>query len=209
MTLTKKHINKGDITGLKVLNLGCGNAKITGENVVNVDAYPICKPDVVWDLNKTPLPFKDESFDLILASHVFEHLPNWWDCFCDCARILKPGGFIEVWVPGFGDAVRGYRDHVCEININSFYGTFSFRRPGSNAWAMTSKDCESYAKYMKFYRIQHVLKNSFLVSMPRFVQDWAMHYLRNVVFETGYFFQKLSQEQYEAGEKRFVETGKL
>jgi ubiquinone/menaquinone biosynthesis C-methylase UbiE len=209
MKIGDKHLNGGYIEGLKVLNLGCGSAQIAGENVVNVDAFPICKPDVVWDLNKTPLPFKDESFDLIIASHVFEHLPNWWDCFCDCARILKPGGVIEVWVPGFGDATRGYRDHVCEININSFYGTFSFRRPGSNAWAQTSKECESYAKFMKFYRIQHVLDNKIFASMPVFIQNFAMRYLRNVVHETGYFFQKLTVDEYKKGEQRFIETGKL
>ena len=84
----------------KVLNLGCGFAKFKSPNVTNVDAFDICKPDLVHDLNVMPLPFEDNSFDLILANHIFEHLPKWWDCFNECARVLKPCGRLEVYVPG-------------------------------------------------------------------------------------------------------------
>jgi hypothetical protein len=38
------------------LNLGCGNFKI-GD--VNVDIDKRCKPDIVWNLNKFPYPFRE------------------------------------------------------------------------------------------------------------------------------------------------------
>jgi|GEM_PF-1906114 len=41
--------------GLK-LNIGCGFNKIDG--YVNVDAFPDCSPDVLWDLETTPWPFE-------------------------------------------------------------------------------------------------------------------------------------------------------
>ena len=67
--------------GRKVLNLGCGSVQFKIPNVVNIDAYSSCNPDIVQDLEKMPLPFPDKTFDLIIANPVFEHLNNWWDCF--------------------------------------------------------------------------------------------------------------------------------
>jgi SAM-dependent methyltransferase len=47
-----------------------------------------------------PLPFEDESFDLIHFGSmcvVFENDWNWWLLFMDeCFRILKPGGYLEM-----------------------------------------------------------------------------------------------------------------
>lgn len=56
------------------------------------------KPDVVWDLNDTSLPFDDDTFDEIHAYEVLEHLGaqgDWKFFFAqwsDFWRILKPGG---------------------------------------------------------------------------------------------------------------------
>ncbi len=50
------------------LNIGCGNDKKKG--YVNVDFSPDVKPDKVWNLEKVPIPFKENSVDEILAHHV-------------------------------------------------------------------------------------------------------------------------------------------
>src|SRR5688500_11325557 len=110
-----------DFKGIRVLNLGCGFEQFKFPNVTNVDAYDICNPDLVWDLNVTPLPFEDETFDLIVGNHVLEHVPLWWNLFNDCSRMLKPNGSMEIWGPGDGqDGQLGYRDHVNIINRCSF-----------------------------------------------------------------------------------------
>ncbi len=70
------------------------------KELVTLDMSPDHKPDVVWDLNKRPLPFADNTFDQIHAYEVCEHLgqqgdfrsffeewSEWW-------RILKPGGLF-------------------------------------------------------------------------------------------------------------------
>lgn len=47
------------------------------------------------------LPFDDDTFELIYASHVLEHLP-WYqsgDVLREWLRVLAPGGTLEVWVP--------------------------------------------------------------------------------------------------------------
>jgi len=51
------------------------------------------------DLNKESLPHENDFFDLIVASHVIEHLQNPIDFFGDCLRILKPGGKLYLSAP--------------------------------------------------------------------------------------------------------------
>lgn len=38
------------------------------------------------------LPFKQESFDVVVCSHVYEHVPDPVVMFADIHRVLKPGG---------------------------------------------------------------------------------------------------------------------
>ena len=54
------------------LNLGCGQRKMDG--YVNVDASPVCAPDQVVDLEKTPWPWPDDAVDTVKLIHVLEHL---------------------------------------------------------------------------------------------------------------------------------------
>lgn len=89
------------------LNLGCGFKYLAGW--VNVDAYQCCNPDVVWDLNKFPYPWENNSVNRIYMSHILEHIPDWWTAFTECARILKVGGTIEIRVP---DESKIGRAHV-------------------------------------------------------------------------------------------------
>ncbi len=51
------------------------------------------------DLNKKPIPFKDDSFHLVVASHVMEHLRDPVQFFGECLRVCKPGGLLYVEVP--------------------------------------------------------------------------------------------------------------
>ncbi len=42
----------------------------------------------------TSLPFPDDSFDVVIAAHVLEHLPNPLAALREMRRVLRPGGFI-------------------------------------------------------------------------------------------------------------------
>lgn len=183
-----KYPKECTFNGKRVLNLGCGFTVYPAENVVNLDKFSCCSPDVEWDLEKTPLPFKDEEFDYILANHVMEHIHNWWDLFKDCSRILKTGGVMDIFVPGLGsDSQLGFRDHVSFISPQSFYGVSNNRYRFANAWAheQTSTD----AARMNMVSVTHVLEPGFK-HMPKFVQKFATKYLRNCVVEDHYQFIK-------------------
>jgi SAM-dependent methyltransferase len=53
--------------------------------------------DVKADLRD--LPFDDGAFDLILSSHVLEHLPDDAPALAELARVLHPGGRAVIMVP--------------------------------------------------------------------------------------------------------------
>jgi len=81
------------------LNLGCGGDKRAGW--INIDIREEVNPDTVWDLEKTPYPFDDESVDEILAKDVIEHITylKVEDVLKECFRILKHGGRMYIQCP--------------------------------------------------------------------------------------------------------------
>ena len=79
------------------LNLGCGRE--IKEGYINADMSRHDGVDVVWDLNVLPLPFKDNSVDEILCSHILEHLINPYPLVLDIYRVLKPGGLFHCKLP--------------------------------------------------------------------------------------------------------------
>lgn len=80
------------------LEIGCGSTRITDFETLNIVAGS--NVDYVADASRE-MPFEDNTFDLIYASHVLEHIP-WYmieDTLREWIRILKQGGRLEIWVP--------------------------------------------------------------------------------------------------------------
>jgi SAM-dependent methyltransferase len=85
------------------LNLGCGyDIKQSDDEVswTNFDQFPGKGVDIVGNINE-PLPFPDNCFDLVFASHVLEHLTNYVGAIQEIYRVLKPGGTFVILVPEF------------------------------------------------------------------------------------------------------------
>ena len=191
-TYFKYHPQEG-FAGKRVLNIGCGFTQFKAPNVVNLDAFDICKPDVVHNLEKMPLPFKENEFDLIIANHILEHVKGWWNVVSECARILKPGGVLEIWVPGDGsDAQRGYRDHVVTINDHSFSGiTMANGRNSGNAWFEAGKVKAKWTDRLRLVNVvRHLVPRWYIRLAPRFIQQFMLEHFRNIIAENGYFLVK-------------------
>jgi len=101
------------------LNLGCGND--IKEEWVNLDISERKGVDVVHDLNKLPLPFENEKFDIVLCKDVLEHV-NYPPLINDIHRILKLGGFLIIRVPHF-TSKSNYGDptHINQFSAKTFY----------------------------------------------------------------------------------------
>lgn len=103
MALIRKQSKKGG--GVRI-DMGCGHSK--QEGFIGVDIRKTESADIVFDVTKTPYPLPNECADIILASHLVEHIQphlfmavmdEWW-------RISKDGG--QLWIacpyagsPGF------------------------------------------------------------------------------------------------------------
>lgn len=59
-------------------------------------------------LDLTNLQFWDAQFDLIICSHVLEHIPNDLDAMAEMHRVLRQGGYLLVMVPMKGN--KTYED---------------------------------------------------------------------------------------------------
>jgi SAM-dependent methyltransferase len=97
-----------DCTGLKLFIGGAGNA--VPPSFVNVDLSSFPGVDVVADIQA--LPFADGSIAAIECDAVLEHVQTPSQAIAECARVLRPGGFLHVVVPfchPFHEYPRDYR----------------------------------------------------------------------------------------------------
>jgi SAM-dependent methyltransferase len=152
-----------------ILDYGCGAGgvvalgKARGLNVVGADTYAgpyasyleTLAPELAGSIlpMEGRLPFPDQSFDLVVANQVFEHVADLRDVVDDIARVLKPNGVLlslfpvrETWYEGhvglyfahwlqsFPAAQRRYlmASHRCGLGLDRLPGQ------GSRSWADSS-----------------------------------------------------------------------
>ncbi len=114
------------------LNLNVGSASNhepnrNGNRFVNLDMNPEVRPDVVHDMMKIPWPFPDSTFDSVVGSHIFEHIPKdrFLPVVAEVHRILKPGGCLLAFTP-YGTSFDAWENphHVpCFTEATWFYCT--------------------------------------------------------------------------------------
>lgn len=191
-----KYHPKETFKGRKVLNVGCGKCVYRAPNVTNLDGFEGYGVNVVWDLSKTPLPFESATFDFIIANHVLEHIPNWYECFKEMARILKPGGQIEIWVPPVSsDAAFTYLDHINRIGQASFIGVGNRnQRAGSNLAAEHEYKETEVLRDLRFIKYEErPISTWWTILATESMMNWFSLHLRNVISEEGYTFEKVLQ----------------
>ena len=95
----------------RYLNLGCGNR--LHPDWINVDLSPIASGVIKHDLNR-PLPFTENTYDVIYLSHVLEHFErkDGLRLLAECYRVCIPGGVIRVVVPDLEMITRLYLNYL-------------------------------------------------------------------------------------------------
>jgi SAM-dependent methyltransferase len=160
------------------VELGCGANK--KEGFFGIDVEPLPGVDKVMNIEKTPLPFEDNSVDYIYSSHTFEHLTDFPYVFREIFRVCKPGAIIEIWTP-YGKSNDGllyghfnfftetHFKHVC-FEYDRF---FLCECPGYFSWEKTH--------YILFPKIIRDLR---MLNIPLV---FAREHLFNIILEWGVF----------------------
>jgi predicted SAM-dependent methyltransferase len=83
-----------------------GFFKLVPESVLSV---PWSREIFLHNLRK-PLPFSDNSFSAVYASHLLEHfyLNEAQNLLKECHRVLKPGGILRIMVPDLEERIKNY-----------------------------------------------------------------------------------------------------
>lgn len=106
-----------------VLEVGSGGNPYFRSNVL-LDAFEVTqqrhwaplvadRPTVLGTVER--LPFRDKSFDFVIASHVFEHSPHPEQFLKELQRVAK-AGYIEV-PDALMERLNPYRDHRLEVTV--------------------------------------------------------------------------------------------
>lgn len=114
-----------EFNGKRILDVGCGVNKLPGtigiDRRLRKDVPRKLQLDLHCDLTSFPWPLKDNAFDLIICSHVLEHLPDVVQTLEEMNRITRPGGKIYIEVPHFTwvESFRHY-EHKHFFTLGSF-----------------------------------------------------------------------------------------
>ncbi len=153
-----------DMTGQKVLDLGCGYGYYTdyfqniGAEVIGVDGsenmidiarshYEDCN-FAVCDITKN-FPYANESFDLIFCNQVLMDVENIEKVFSECYRVLKPNGifYYSIVHPAFYDSewVKDEKGFCYGKTIKSYIEPYSFT---NEFWGKTEHFHRSLSYYL-------------------------------------------------------------
>ncbi len=144
-----------DLTGTSLLDLGCGagrhafEAARRGAQVVALDAdrgeldRVLAVAAAMAEAGEVPtgaairpaagdataMPFADDTFDVVIASEVLEHIPADATAFAEIARVLRPGGVAAVTVPAW------LPERVCWLLSDDYHNT-----PGGHVRIFTRQE---------------------------------------------------------------------
>ena len=102
------------------LDLGCGQNKRPG--AIGIDHSRDTAADVIGNIDRGSLPFRDNSFDKVWVVHVIEHVENVVSTIEELHRLTRAGGVIVIETPHYTDF-----SSFCDPTHRWHLNTFSFR----------------------------------------------------------------------------------
>lgn len=98
----------------RILNLGAGPSEYGTDRM---DIYKTPNITCVWNMERTPWPYADNTFDEVFLKNVFEHTPNPGKLLLEIKRVLKKGGKVKI-ITDNGGCILFHYNRVGVIHAN-------------------------------------------------------------------------------------------
>jgi SAM-dependent methyltransferase len=161
----------------KLLDIGCGTHKTLG--AVGLDTRPFPGVDIVADL-ECQLPIDSESFDVVFANQVIEHVVNLIGLMHEVHRILRPGGRFLAHVPHFRSG-WAYCDptHVRCFSMEGLdlFVAGTFARTVYTVSDMAFSKCEVFLDTEYPSTLSRRLFSSLAIRNPRYFENSVLSFL--------------------------------
>ena len=131
---TIRKIKDGNDGNLKVLDLGCGDG-VYIDLLSRMESLSVSGTDInmlrlkrakdrfagveFFQSDACNLPFKSGFFDIVLASHIFEHINEDSQALKEAGRILSPRGFLIIGIPNEGCFLAQIRNKILQRKISN------------------------------------------------------------------------------------------
>lgn len=196
----------------RVLDLGCGfghNSFLISQKGARVFSLDIEK-DIVYVVNLKRkltfervfplvgdgffLPFKDDSFDIVICTHTFEHLKNLSDFIKEIKRVLKDGGVLYLTIPNY---LFPFEPHFkvplipyLPKNLSKFLLKNFFYRKGLKRIKKRWEDIPFLENFLfelnliKFFSLEKLIrKNGFKIYKKNFIFKEEMRPSKKLIFK--------------------------
>ena len=165
------------------------NEPVKGDKYLERCGESMTVPAYRIDLESTPIPVDDETFDVVLCSEVIEHMEiDPMFMMAEINRVLKPGGLLITTTPNIVSTwavtkmlhgiepyfymqyrpTRNYYRHNYEYSIHSLVAVLKGAGFDGSAWTEDSFEEPNYTDVNKLkaigYPMHHVGDNIFAVS---------------------------------------------
>ncbi|MCX7840454.1 MAG: class I SAM-dependent methyltransferase [Anaerolineae bacterium] len=132
---------------MRILDVGCGNAKIPG--AIGIDVNPHTAADILCDLNQSSLPFADDTFDRIVCNHIVEHVADFIRFVEEVHRVARAGASVEIVTPHFTNRFS-YTDPTHLRHLSFFSFDYFVAQPPFQP-SLLSRAFETQSPLVEFY----------------------------------------------------------
>lgn len=185
-----KHISSSS----EVLEFGAGRGKLAEMNLQGF-AQRICGVDVDSAVLENPylddaqviqddglIPYEANTFDLVFADNVMEHIPDTDAAFAEINRVLKPEGLLIAKTPN----EFHYMPLVAKLTPTWFHRKYNrLRGRASEDTFPTLYQCNSKATVKHFARKQgfNVVDIALVEGRPEYLRIFAPLYICGLIYE--------------------------
>lgn len=169
---------------MKVLEIGSGLRPYwgkEGEEVIHLDKLSFPNIEVVWDLENTPYPFSDNTFDKVIAYHCLEHISDTVKVLAELWRICKNKAEIFIRVPYYSSYLAFQDPTHKRFFTEETFRYFTEKRPVSFSFPVNfSLKAVNY--FYQYPKLAHFLKR-FFPFLWQFFKNHCLNFVKEIEVE--------------------------